>query len=182
MMIIKPLLILDLDETLVFSDEAPLDRPCDFQVGPFFVYKRPHLDEFLTAVASEYQLAVWSSATSDYVTAVVDKLLPSNVELEFVWARKRCVRRMDFDRQEQVWLKDLRKVKKQGYDLERTLIVDDEPLKLVRNYGNAIYIKPFVGDPLDAELPLLLNYLHWLQNQPHFRKIEKRGWRRVKSM
>ena len=40
------LLILDLDETLVYSIEEPLGRDHDFTVGPYAVYRRPHLAEF----------------------------------------------------------------------------------------------------------------------------------------
>lgn len=32
------LLVLDLDETLIFGTERELERPCDFSVGPYFVY------------------------------------------------------------------------------------------------------------------------------------------------
>ena len=41
------LLILDLDETLVFAAERPLTREADFRVGPYHVYGRPGLAVFL---------------------------------------------------------------------------------------------------------------------------------------
>ncbi len=47
----KPLLILDLDETLIFGSEDRLHREADFRVGPFFLYKRPFLDQFLKSVS-----------------------------------------------------------------------------------------------------------------------------------
>ena len=83
---------------------------------------------------------------------------------------------MDPERREKVWVKDLRKVKRKGHDLDRVLIVDDEPAKLTRNYGNAIYVTPFEGNPNDSELPLLLKYLERLWHTRNFRAIEKRGW------
>jgi RNA polymerase II subunit A small phosphatase-like protein len=39
--VIRRLLVLDLDETLIYANECPLDRPADFEVAPYFVYLRP---------------------------------------------------------------------------------------------------------------------------------------------
>jgi hypothetical protein len=53
----KPLLILDLDETLIYGTETPLDRPEDFRVEPFYIYERPGGDNILSACgvdATEY--------------------------------------------------------------------------------------------------------------------------------
>lgn len=41
------LLVLDLDETLVFSTEQELHRSADLRVSGYHVYKRPYLDAFL---------------------------------------------------------------------------------------------------------------------------------------
>lgn len=173
----RPLLILDLDETLVHATEERLDIAHDFVAGPYVVYKRPHLTSFLEAAAELYRLAVWSSSSFRYFSRVVNHILPADVTLEFRWSRSRCVRNFDHEQQEQIWLKDLRKVKRAGYDLERVLIVDDQPEKLSRSYGNAIYVSPFTGDPSDDELPALLEYLTLIADKPNFRSIEKRRWR-----
>ena len=45
----RQLLILDIDETLVYATETPLERPPDFRVGPFVAYRRPHLHKFIEA-------------------------------------------------------------------------------------------------------------------------------------
>ena len=55
------LLILDLDETLVYGAEAPLPAPWDFTVGPYFIYRRPHLPEFLAASFGGFDVAVFFS-------------------------------------------------------------------------------------------------------------------------
>lgn len=41
------LLVLDLDETLIFGTERELERPCDFIVGSYFVYLRPGLESLV---------------------------------------------------------------------------------------------------------------------------------------
>ena len=61
--------------------------------------------------------------------------------------------------------------------MKRTLIVDDTPEKVRQNYGNAIYIKPYVGAPDDRELASLADYLLTLKDAENVRGIEKRNWR-----
>jgi TFIIF-interacting CTD phosphatase-like protein len=73
--------------------------------------------------------------------------------------------------------KRLDNLKKKGFALEQTLIVDDSPEKARINYGNAIYIREFTGDPNDKELQYLYNYLLTLKTVGNVRTIEKRGWR-----
>jgi RNA polymerase II subunit A small phosphatase-like protein len=172
-----PLLILDLDETLVHAVETPREREPDFQVGPYHVYERPHVRPFLIECASLFRLAVWTSATSDFARAALAHITPAGVDFAFVWSRERCTRRRDLDTQETVWVKDLKKVKRRGYPLERVLMVDDTPAKLARQYGNLVRIRPFFGDPQDDELPALATYLTRLREEPNYRRVEKRGWR-----
>ena len=81
----QPLLILDVDETLIYGSERELECPADLRVGPFHIYRRPHLDSFLASVAEWYTLAIWSSATIDYVSGIAAAIRPQNVEFEFVW-------------------------------------------------------------------------------------------------
>ena len=173
----RPLLILDLDETLIYGAESRLDRDADFRVGPFHVYKRPHLAEFLRDTATYFDLAIWSSASSDDVEEIADQLLPLVPEWQFVWSRHRCVQRMHPELMQTYFVKDLKKVKRHGRTLDRVLIVDDTRLKVSRNYGNAIYISPFEGCDRDDELRRLAPYVNSLRFEPDFRKVEKRGWR-----
>jgi RNA polymerase II subunit A small phosphatase-like protein len=175
-----PLLILDLDECLIHAHDSPLDRPADFRIGPFHVYQRPHVGEFLQAASQWYQLAVWSSATSDYVEAIVQRIQPQNLNWQFVWGRDRCTRRYDMEYMEEGYVKDLKKAKRLGFTLERILFVDDTPSKLARNYGNAIYIKPFEGPLEDEELLHLAKYLETIRHVEDFRKMEKRNWRHIR--
>ena len=91
-------------------------------------------------------------------------------------ADRACGRRYDQEQFEEYHVKDLRKVKRLGYRLERVLIADDTPLKVHRHYGNAIYIPPFFGDPTDEVLPRLGRFLISLRDEPNVRTLEKRGW------
>jgi TFIIF-interacting CTD phosphatase-like protein len=175
------LLILDLDETLVHATEQPLGRPHDFLVGPYFVYRRPHLDAFLTTGSARFRLAIWSTAGDEYVREVVERIIPAGVELAFAWGRGRCVRRYHAEWFEDEFLKDLKKVKRMGNPLERVLIVEDTPRKVHRHYGNAIYVPPYLGAADDDVLPRLACYLDSIHRAPNVRVIEKRGWMQAVS-
>lgn len=173
----RALLILDLDECLIYGSETVLHREADFRVGPYHVYRRPGLAAFVAGVAGTFDVAVWSSATSDYVGEIAAEILPDGFEWKFVWARDRCTPRMNGEAMETVYVKDLKKVKRLGYSLERVLFIDDTPGKMARNYGNAVYVTPFEGNEQDKELEWLLKYLHSISHEPNFRAVEKRGWR-----
>ena len=163
------LLILDLDETLIYATEVPLHRSPDFVIGPYAVYRWPYLAEFLTSCTACFRLAVWSTATDEYVRPVVERIMPKEVDPAFVWGRRRCVRRYDAEQFEEYHVKDLKKVKRMGYRLDRVLIADDTPRKVEQHHGNAIYVPPFFGDPEDETLPRLARFLISLRDVPNVR-------------
>ncbi|MCC9642260.1 HAD family hydrolase [Rhodopirellula sp. JC740] len=173
----RPLLILDLDETLIHGAESRLQRDADFMVGPFHIYKRPHLESFFDSIVQHFDVAIWSSASEDYVAGIAFVLSKYVPDWQFVWSRTRCVQRTDPEMMTTIFIKDLRKVKRRGYELDRVLMVDDTRHKVSRNYGNAIYIPAYEGEDDDAELPQLAKYVKSLLHEPNFRRIEKRGWR-----
>ncbi|TMJ17231.1 MAG: phosphoprotein phosphatase [Alphaproteobacteria bacterium] len=182
------LLILDLDETLIYATETRLERDPDFTVYDYHVYRRPWLDEFLAGCDRQFDLAVWSSASDLYVKAVVAHIFPDPSRLHFVWGRSRAtLRRMSqgedghmFDPWDHThYLTPLSKVRRAGWPLERVLIVDDTPEKCIRNYGNAIYPRPYEGDEADDELKLLAVYLEQIKDIPNVRSIEKRRWKEL---
>ena len=181
----RNLLLLDLDETLIHARETPLERPADFLAFQYHIYRRPHLEHFLETCADHYELAVWSSASDQYVEAVVREIVPPSIRLKFVWGRsraslKRVITDQDgfFDPQDHLsYRKPLAKLKRLGWPLERILIVDDTPSKSRQNYGNAIYPKAWEGEPDDEELKLLSHYLPKLADCANVRSVEKRNWR-----
>ena len=182
----KILLILDLDETLIHATPIALSTSPDFKVWKYYVYKRPYLDAFLEQVNQWFKLAIWSSASDDYVLEMVKNIQPKGIEFQFIWGRNRCTLGLkpdledDFSRHtynNYTHYKNLQKVKRLGYSLDKTLIVDDTPLKVYHNYGNAIYPKPFEGNPNDDELLLLAKYLKTLKDVQNVRTLDKRLWR-----
>lgn len=173
----RKLLILDLDETLVHATEGPAFGPAHFRLGSYHVYRRPHLDTLLAAASDWFDLAVWTSAGSDYASLMCDAILPQPKNLKFAWSRDRCTSCFDAETLEIIHAKNLGKVRRLGHSLEQVLMLDDSPEKLARHYGNLIRVRSFFGDPADTELRDLLPFLEWIKDQPNVRTIEKRGWR-----
>ncbi len=172
----QPLLILDLDETLICGTEQELPSPPDFRVAHYAIYRRPHLMAFLDYCFSDFAVAVWTSSSHSYASQVAAHLFRGR-NLLFLWTAERCTQRYNRDTAEHYALKNLRKIRQFGISLERVLMVDDSPEQLERNYGNHIRIIPFEGDPMDQELPRLADYLRRIRNEPNYRAIEKRHWR-----
>jgi len=171
------LLILDLDETLIYAADEALERPPDFTTTDYVVYKRPGLDEFLEFCSNHFRVAVWTSAGTSYAEQVVSHIFSISYPLDFVWAYPRCTRRYDGEMMETYYIKNLSKLKRQGYKLEQVLMIDDTPRKLESSYGNLIRIKPWDGNLSDRELAPLQKYLLKLRDVDNVRTIEKRWWR-----
>lgn len=173
----RHLLILDIDETLLFATEQPLGCAHDLKVGPYLVYKRPHLDQFLASVDEWFDLAIWTSSGEDYAASIIDGIISKQCQMKFLWSRERCTRKFDAELQEDYWIKDLKKVKRFGFPLERVLVLDDSPEKLQRQFGNHIRIAPFEGDEADCELTQILPFLKCMSEVENVRTVEKRNWR-----
>ncbi|MEO7716022.1 MAG: HAD family hydrolase [Capsulimonas sp.] len=171
----RKLLVLDLDETLVYAARRPLERAAGFAVGPYFVYKRPGVDDFLAFCFAHFETAVWTSATRDYAEAIVQILFPQPPS--FLWAIERCTVRYDPDCDAHVGTKNLVKLKRRGYRLEQVIVVDDSPEKHLRSYGNLVRVAPWTGDTADDDLLRLPRYLRTLANVENVRTVEKRRWR-----
>lgn len=178
----RPLLVLDLDETIVWAAEEQPPSGFDFKAFEYFVTKRPHLDTFLQAVRKCYDLAVWSSSGDSYANRVVKEVFGDSPELRFVWARSRCTQRLDNETREYYFAKNLQKVKRIGFDLARVLIIDDSPEKVRGHFGNHLRLRAFEGQPGDRELLDVLPFLEWLAGRENFREIEKRGWRNARDL
>jgi Dullard-like phosphatase family protein len=171
------LLVLDLDETLVFATQEQLAVPVSAKVGKYFVYDRPYVREFLAFCLKEFRVGVWTSSTEAYAGEIVEHLFGNESNLEFVWARSRCTLNFDHDERTHLHVKNLKKVKKIGFSLEEILVVDDTPQKWARQYGNLVRVSEFEGDSNDTELLDLIPYLEYLKSVPNVREVEKRGWR-----
>lgn len=174
----KPLLVLDLDETLVHSLRYPKEGNdyIHFTELGYYVHKRPFLDYFLQSVSKYYDIGIWSAGTDEYVEIVIDKIMPEGIEPIFVFGRSMCDRRV-IDNYI-VYVKPLRILKDFGYRMERMLIVDDTPEKCIDNFCNAIIPMPYCcANQHDSELIDLFYYLEYIKNSADLTTYSHNKWK-----
>ena len=169
----RKLLVLDLDETLIHGN--PEAEEGDFLAAGIPVFIRLGARKFLAQMAKIFDLAVWTSASEDYASDIVQAIFPAPDQLRFLWSRERCVRRINPETRKLEFIKDLKKLRRQGWNLAHVIVVDDSPEKLARNYGNLVRVPPFTGGQDDILGPLA-SFLEELYAKPDVRVIEKRGW------
>ena len=191
---LKPLLILDMDETLTYTSDHNLGYRPDFiyigntidtnaspedpLLGVYYVYKRPNLDWFLNIINMYYQLAIWSSGSDYYVNEIINLIRPAHIQFKFVWSRNQCSPIKNNITSINGYEKHLNKLENHEYDLNRILIVDDTPLKAKNNMDNLIQIEPWLGNiGKNNDLEILCQYLISIKDAPDFRDIDKTNWK-----
>ena len=152
----RRLLVLDLDETLIFASMFRLPMVPDFTLGLAQAVRRPGLDAFLELCLSLFQVAVWTSATDEYASEAMAHLLPPDASLAFMWSRQMCQRATDPVQGDQYWIKDTCLLAESGYALESLLVVDDEPRSWASCRDRLLRVPKFRGDPEDRALIRLL--------------------------
>jgi RNA polymerase II subunit A small phosphatase-like protein len=156
------LAVFDLDETLVHATKVQLPYPHSFKVGQYFVYVRPFARELISASASWFDIAVWSSSSEQYVEAVTAELFGTPHPVKFSWSVSKCVQKIDHRSNGYVYVKDLRKVIKYGYAVDEIIMIDDSPEKLQRQPTRHLCLPAFTGDPSDRELLIVIERLNTL--------------------
>ena len=156
----KPLLILDIDETLVYIDSPQYfhdnlkNTKIDFEFNlgmqqPYVGSIRPYFAEFLKYFNQYFDLAIWSKGTYFYVQSIYENVIPYSVKLKFVYSKDELIKsKKDVDLI----------VKKFKYDKQRIFILDDVKESWVNYEPNNFWlIKPYTGFKKDEELKHLIN-------------------------
>ncbi|KAE8715018.1 putative Haloacid dehalogenase-like hydrolase superfamily protein [Hibiscus syriacus] len=147
-------IVLDLDETLVHSSPYQPPITYDFVIKPsiyglemnFYVLKRPGVDEFLEAISKKYEVVVFTAGLEPYASSLLDVLDPKGLISHRLY-RDSC-KQLGKGR----YVKDLSTI---GRDLEKVVIVDDNPKSYSLQPANGIPVKRFEGDMEDRELEKL---------------------------
>ncbi|KAL5785027.1 hypothetical protein ACOSQ2_007419 [Xanthoceras sorbifolium] len=165
-------LVLDLDETLVHStfdicEDADFSFPIHskMQVQTVFVRQRPYLQMFLEAVASMFDIVIFTAGQSTYAGQLLDILDPNQTLIGQRVYRDSCVFA------DGGYLKDLTIL---GRDLARIAIVDNTPQVFQLQVDNGIPIESWFGDPSDSALLSLLLFLETLVGADDVRPIIKK--------
>ena len=173
----KPLLILDLDETLIRGEKAPLARPPDFVVrDKYFMYIRPGAEKFIQEMARHYAIAFWSSSSRRYVGELLEGLLPTGFQPEFAWSVQECRQMLGAQGEFVHYVKDLDRVFDRGFSLARTLILDNTQRKIMGHLDNHVPISSYFAAPDDRVLAAAAAYLTSIADAPDFRLLDKSKW------
>lgn len=162
----KLCLVVDLDETLVHSSTQPngnydlrltLHNPCvdpkrkdnSGSLVTVYVNFRPGAEEFIANLAPLYEMVFFTTSGKEYADLVIDKLDPCHMVKHRLF-RENCTELGGN------FVKDLSRMNR---DLDRIIIIDNNPISYMLQPGNAIAISSWFEDPKDKELSILQQFL-----------------------
>ncbi|TSM94635.1 CTD small phosphatase-like protein 2 [Bagarius yarrelli] len=162
-------MVLDLDETLVFSslnriEDAEYTFNTLFQDQEYKVYVilRPYVNEFLQAMVKHFEIFVYTSAKKEYAETIVDILDPQKKIFRHRLYQEDCACVLGH------YIKDLGVLER---ELSKTVILDNAPHTFPYHLTNTIPIKSWCGDKEDKELQRLTPYLEKLTQANDFRTV-----------
>jgi len=168
-------LVLDLDETLVHCtveqvDDADLTFAVDFHGNTYTVHVRlrPHLNQFLEAVANKFEVVVFTASQQVYADALLDLIDPNHEYIKHRMFRESCLP------VEGNYLKDLNVL---GRDLKKSVLVDNSPHAFGYQVDNGIPIESWFEDKNDTELLKLERFLRTLHRVDDVRSVVRRTFR-----
>lgn len=160
----KPLLVLDVDETLVHASFTPakpfhvkITINVDGETGDIFVAYRPHLFTFLDAILPLFEVAIFTASQSCYADQLMDAIDPQGRLGRLRLFREHCTE-VNGAR-----VKDLSLL---GRPLHRIALIDNSPVTYLFQPRNAIPILSWFDDPRDTELLKMLPMLRQLSQSP----------------
>jgi TFIIF-interacting CTD phosphatase-like protein len=145
----KPLVVLDIDNTLVFSQvqKFPWRDLClpQVQIQPhIWCTPRPHLQTFLDFVFENFEVGIWTAATGSYANAVIShfiSIIGTHRRLKFVWtALQTAVARDRYGGH-----KNLSLLRDAGLlqPYQPVVLIDDHPDAKATNFDNCMLIPAF---------------------------------------
>uniref|UniRef100_A0A3B3U0H9 CTD (carboxy-terminal domain, RNA polymerase II, polypeptide A) small phosphatase like 3 n=1 Tax=Poecilia latipinna TaxID=48699 RepID=A0A3B3U0H9_9TELE len=165
-------LVVDLEETLMFSslnviEEADYTFFTTFQDHQYKVYMilRPHVREFLQAMAKIYELFVYTCAKKEYAEKILEILDPQKKLFRHRLYQDDCACVLGH------YIKDLSIL---GRDLMKTVVLDNAPHTYPYHLMNTIPIKSWSGGSEDKELQKLVPYMERLAPAEDFQEVLKK--------
>ncbi|KAI5152476.1 carboxy-terminal domain RNA polymerase II polypeptide A small phosphatase [Enteropsectra breve] len=160
----KPVLVLDLDNTLIYTSNKEIGK-YDHHITLYinqknrelWVKERPFLAEFLHEMSKHFVLVVFTAGVRDYGIQVL-KNIDRNRTVSILFDRNLCTQLGTNSKNYPIYTKDLRTL---GFNMAKTVIVDDSAVSFTQNPENAVGITQFYGQENDTALqkliPLLVN-------------------------
>ncbi|KAI8388353.1 HAD-like domain-containing protein [Radiomyces spectabilis] len=161
----RPTLVLDLDETLLYTTYRDTDTTQTDADYVMFAKDgrsclagilRPGVTQFLTWASSIFEVVVWTAGADDYAHMVRECLDPERKLITHMLTRRSCIRMRSAASEDVIYIKDLCAL---GRDLSKTFLVDNTPHAATLNLSNLIPIEAYLGSSSDNELEGLRRFL-----------------------
>lgn len=154
----KPLLILDLDETLIHSDLdlkwSVHDQYLDTEDGSVIPLNlRPYLFEFLDFCSMYFEMIIFTASCSDYANPIINFIEKDQSYFKYRFYREHCVTYGN------LFLKDLSIF---GKPLNKTIIVDNNIFSFAHYLRNGVLISSYTNESDDLDLCSLIEYFKTL--------------------
>lgn len=148
------------------------------------VHERPYLHEFLEEVSSKYETHIFTAAMEVYAKPVLEVLDPDGKMFSGIWYRESC----QLDSDVGAYIKDLGLLsessaseKERQQRLNRTVLVDNNPLSFLANPEHGILVSSFYTDSRDTTLLAVLDLLHELDKHEDVRPVLDKKFRLKKA-
>ena len=176
----KKILLLDLDETLIYADFAkeyendtknPYDTIISFEseneINNVGIFLRPGVKLFLENLSKFFEIGIFTASVSEYADEVIKFLDPENNFIKFKLYRQNCVNVNDI-----LKVKDLRILK--NFDLKNVVLVDNNMYSFAAQLSNGILINSFYFNKNDNELYNVYGYLmNYIYQAEDVRKVNE---------
>jgi len=185
----KPLLVLDLDHTLLDFSSKKLIQATTDEIGDQSIkqMKRPFMDEFLAAAYKHYDLVVWSQTSWKWLEIKLIELgMLTNTSYKFCFVLDKTSMfsitstKRDGSKVKH-YVKPLQIIwsKFQHWNESNTLHLDDLSRNFALNLQNGLKVRPYYrkSNPKDVELLGLAQFLQIVAlNATDFRLIQLENW------
>jgi len=157
----KPVIILDLDQTLISAEELEEDGvykheskyadkmklfPYKKMDDDFLVFERPYLQEFLTFIFENFRVSIWTAASQLYATFIIEKVILKDHperKIDWIFFSYHC----DISKKHKKGSKDLSTLwdlfNLPNYNSNNTVILDDYDEVFKTQPENCIEAVPF---------------------------------------
>ena len=183
-MSIKPNLLLDLDQTLIYSEPSEdfdfttnqdkMDKMDHHDMdGVYVIFQRPGLQTFLTYLFENFNISIWTAASKDYALFIINNIIlkdPSR-KLDWIFFSYHCEisKKHTGHSKSLSVLWDIYKIP--GYSKKDTVIIDDYNEVFDTQRGNCIVAEPFIFSNNDSEnddflirlIPHLINMKNYIK-------------------
>jgi TFIIF-interacting CTD phosphatase-like protein len=153
-------LILDLDETIIHSlspdekESLTKNQLSEYNKikdrykhsmgeGDYTVIERPDLQQFLDFAFENFNVSVWTAASKEYALFIIDEIILVNKperHLDLVLFSTHC----GYAKKKYRGMKNLKMVQDVcGYDMDKTVLLDDHPEVYLTQPTNCIRMCPF---------------------------------------